>query len=186
MWMCRYEEQLEKFCKLMDFVIDSAPPELRQDFHTSMVDRMKDRVDKSAFWGNLLRHVMQQGQKNMVWVLSTDLLSMLMIRTIYTQCNVCKFSSTLSKKIKLWFAGNSLTSSFRRHRKSWTAGLRSKAYFHMFLDTSVHHVKQLCDCFIAIDSLHLIFLYLWTTRLLIECYLLQSEVWRRLLQLMQW
>jgi len=27
---------------------------------------MKDRVDKSAFWGNLLRHVMQQGQKNMV------------------------------------------------------------------------------------------------------------------------
>ena len=101
MWMCRYEEQLEKFCKLMDFVIDSAPPELRQDFHASMVDRMKDRVDKSAFWGNLLRHVMQQGQKNMVWVLSTDLSPMLMIRTIYTQCTVCKFSSTLSKKNKI-------------------------------------------------------------------------------------
>ncbi|OEL15887.1 Pyridine nucleotide-disulfide oxidoreductase domain-containing protein 2 [Dichanthelium oligosanthes] len=62
----RYEEQLEKFCKLMDFVIDSAPPELRQESHTSMVGRMKDRVDKSAFWGHLLRHVMQQGQKNMV------------------------------------------------------------------------------------------------------------------------
>ncbi|CAN6339218.1 unnamed protein product [Urochloa humidicola] len=62
----RYEEQLEKFCKLMDFVIDSAPPELRQEFHASMVDRMKDRVDKSAFWGGLLRHVMKQGQKNMV------------------------------------------------------------------------------------------------------------------------
>lgn len=62
----RYEEQLERFCKLMDFVIDSAPPELRQELHASVVDRMKDRVDKSAFWGSLLRHVMQQGQKNMV------------------------------------------------------------------------------------------------------------------------
>ncbi|CAM0147205.1 unnamed protein product [Urochloa decumbens] len=62
----RYEEQLEKFCKLMDFVIDSAPPEIRQEFHASMVDRMKDRVDKSAFWGGLLRHAIQQGQKNMV------------------------------------------------------------------------------------------------------------------------
>ncbi|KAK3137100.1 hypothetical protein QOZ80_5BG0447960 [Eleusine coracana subsp. coracana] len=62
----RYEEQLEKFCQLMDFVIDSAPPELRQEYHTSMVDRMKDRVDKSAYWGNILRLVMQQGQKNMV------------------------------------------------------------------------------------------------------------------------
>jgi len=50
----------------MDFVIDSAPPELRQELHVSMVDRMKDRVHKSAFWGQLLRHVMQQGQRNMV------------------------------------------------------------------------------------------------------------------------
>uniref|UniRef100_A0A804PEY9 Pyridine nucleotide-disulfide oxidoreductase domain-containing protein 2 n=1 Tax=Zea mays TaxID=4577 RepID=A0A804PEY9_MAIZE len=62
----RYEEKLENFCKLMDFVIDSAPPELRQEAHFSMVDRMKHRVEKSAFWGHLLRHVMQQGQKNMV------------------------------------------------------------------------------------------------------------------------
>jgi hypothetical protein len=50
----------------MDFVIDSAPPELRQEYLASMVDRMKDRVDKSAYWGNLLRHVLQLGQKNMV------------------------------------------------------------------------------------------------------------------------
>ncbi|PWZ57626.1 Pyridine nucleotide-disulfide oxidoreductase domain-containing protein 2 [Zea mays] len=62
----RYEEKLENFCKLMDFVIDSTPPELRQEAHFSMVDRMKHRVEKSAFWGHLLRHVMQQGQKNMV------------------------------------------------------------------------------------------------------------------------
>ncbi|XP_066324979.1 uncharacterized protein [Miscanthus floridulus] len=62
----RYEEKLEQFCKLMDFVIDSAPPELRQEVHFSMVDRMKHRVEKSAFWGHLFRHVMQQGQANMV------------------------------------------------------------------------------------------------------------------------
>ncbi|KAJ1254994.1 hypothetical protein BS78_K301800 [Paspalum vaginatum] len=61
-----YELKLERFCKLLDFVIDSAPPELRQELHSSMVDRMKDRVDKSAFWAQLLRHVMQQGQSNMV------------------------------------------------------------------------------------------------------------------------
>ncbi|XP_051214725.1 uncharacterized protein [Lolium perenne] len=62
----RYEEQLEKFCKLMDFVIDSPPPELRQLLHASMVDRMKDKVDKSVFWSKLLGIVMQQGQKDMV------------------------------------------------------------------------------------------------------------------------
>ncbi|CAD6247993.1 unnamed protein product [Miscanthus lutarioriparius] len=62
----RYEEKLEQFCKLMDFVIDSAPPELRQEVHFSVVDRMKHRVEKSAFWGHLFRHVMQQGQANMV------------------------------------------------------------------------------------------------------------------------
>jgi hypothetical protein len=38
----------------------------RQEAHFSMVDRMKNRVEKSAFWGHLLWHVMQQGQKNMV------------------------------------------------------------------------------------------------------------------------
>ncbi|XP_037439042.1 pyridine nucleotide-disulfide oxidoreductase domain-containing protein 2-like [Triticum dicoccoides] len=62
----RYEEQLEKFCKLMDFVIDSPPPELRQLYHASMVDRMKDKVDKSVFWSKLLGLVMQQGQQDMV------------------------------------------------------------------------------------------------------------------------
>ncbi|KQJ85677.1 pyridine nucleotide-disulfide oxidoreductase domain-containing protein 2 isoform X2 [Brachypodium distachyon] len=62
----RYEEQLEKYCKLMDFVIDSPPPELRQLYHASMVDRMKDKVDKSVFWSKLVGIVMQQGQKDMV------------------------------------------------------------------------------------------------------------------------
>lgn len=50
----------------MDFVIDSPPPELRQLYHASMVDRMKDKVDKSVFWSKLLGIVMQQGQKDMV------------------------------------------------------------------------------------------------------------------------
>jgi phytoene dehydrogenase-like protein len=62
----RYEEKLEKFCKLMDFVIDSPPPEMRHEYHLSMVDRMKDKVDKSVFWSKLLGIVMQQGQKDMV------------------------------------------------------------------------------------------------------------------------
>uniref|UniRef100_A0A0E0BVK9 Amine oxidase domain-containing protein n=1 Tax=Oryza glumipatula TaxID=40148 RepID=A0A0E0BVK9_9ORYZ len=62
----RYEEKLEKFCKLMDFVIDLPPPEMRHEYHLSMVDRMKDKVDKSVFWSKLLGIVMQQGQKDMV------------------------------------------------------------------------------------------------------------------------
>uniref|UniRef100_A0A0D9Y1Q7 Amine oxidase domain-containing protein n=1 Tax=Leersia perrieri TaxID=77586 RepID=A0A0D9Y1Q7_9ORYZ len=62
----RYEEKLEGFCKFMDFVIDSAPPELRHEYHLSMVDRMKDKVDKSVFWSKMFGVVMQQGQKDMV------------------------------------------------------------------------------------------------------------------------
>ena len=34
---CRYEEKLENFCKLMDFVIDSSAPELRHQVHFSIV-----------------------------------------------------------------------------------------------------------------------------------------------------
>ncbi|KAG8049356.1 hypothetical protein GUJ93_ZPchr0009g1471 [Zizania palustris] len=62
----RYEEKLEKFCKLMDFVIDSPPPEMRHEYNASMVDRIKNKVDNSVFWSKLLGIVMQQGQKDMV------------------------------------------------------------------------------------------------------------------------
>ncbi|KAL5206630.1 hypothetical protein ABZP36_034839 [Zizania latifolia] len=62
----RYEEKLEKFCKLMDFVIDSPPPEMRHEYNASMVDRFKNKVDNSVFWSKLLGIVMQQGQKDMV------------------------------------------------------------------------------------------------------------------------
>lgn len=61
----RYEMQLEKFCKFMDFIIDSPPPELVHDL-PSLADKMKDTFHKSAFWSRCLQHVVTLGQKDMV------------------------------------------------------------------------------------------------------------------------
>ncbi|KAK3224114.1 hypothetical protein Dsin_011139 [Dipteronia sinensis] len=61
----RYESQLHKFCKLMDFLLDSHPPEtLHGD--SSSKDQMKDRLQKSVFWARCLRHMVSLGQKDMV------------------------------------------------------------------------------------------------------------------------
>ncbi|EXC35486.1 hypothetical protein L484_026793 [Morus notabilis] len=45
----RYENQLENFCKFMDPLIDSPPPESLQ-YISSFSDRFKDRIHKSVFW----------------------------------------------------------------------------------------------------------------------------------------
>ncbi|KAJ3674449.1 hypothetical protein LUZ60_005065 [Juncus effusus] len=62
----RYEMQLEKFCKFMDFIIDSAPPEIMHENSKSLVDKMKEKIHKAAFWSRCLQHVSQLGQKDMV------------------------------------------------------------------------------------------------------------------------
>ncbi|CAK7339569.1 unnamed protein product [Dovyalis caffra] len=61
----RYEKQLENFCKLMDPLLDSPPPETAQNV-ASFNDRLKDRIQKSAFWARFLRQALSLGQKNLV------------------------------------------------------------------------------------------------------------------------
>ncbi|KAI9165669.1 hypothetical protein LWI28_018301 [Acer negundo] len=61
----RYESQLHKFCKLMDFLLNSHPPEtLHGD--SSFKDQMKDRLQKSVFWVRCMRLIVSLGQKDMV------------------------------------------------------------------------------------------------------------------------
>ncbi|KAK4262173.1 hypothetical protein QN277_027759 [Acacia crassicarpa] len=61
----RYEKQLESFCKFMDLVLDSAPPESLQ-YKSSFNEQMKNKIQNSVFWANLLRQAASLGQKDMV------------------------------------------------------------------------------------------------------------------------
>ncbi|GMY11527.1 pyridine nucleotide-disulfide oxidoreductase domain-containing protein 2-like [Fagus crenata] len=61
----RYEHQLENFCKFLDPLLDSAPPESLQGV-TSFKDRFKNKTHKSAFWARFLRQAITLGQKDMV------------------------------------------------------------------------------------------------------------------------
>ncbi|KAI3978811.1 hypothetical protein MKX01_015986 [Papaver californicum] len=46
----RYENQLLKFCKFLDFLLDSPTAESLHSDHSSFAERMKDKLQKSAFW----------------------------------------------------------------------------------------------------------------------------------------
>ncbi|KAL6346285.1 hypothetical protein AAG906_033081 [Vitis piasezkii] len=61
----RYENQLENFCKLMDPLLDSPPPETMQGL-SSFNDRIKNNVRKSVFWAHCLRSALSLGQKDLV------------------------------------------------------------------------------------------------------------------------
>ncbi|GKU99165.1 hypothetical protein SLEP1_g12049 [Rubroshorea leprosula] len=61
----RYESQLYKFCKLMDFLLDSPTPETLHG-NSSFTDWLRDRLHKSVFWGRCARHIFSLGQKDMV------------------------------------------------------------------------------------------------------------------------
>ncbi|KAM4118154.1 hypothetical protein ACB094_02G179200 [Castanea mollissima] len=61
----RYENQLENFCKFMDPLLDSAPPESLQGV-SSFKDRFKNGIQKSSFWAHCLRQAITLGQKDMV------------------------------------------------------------------------------------------------------------------------
>ncbi|XP_040999626.1 pyridine nucleotide-disulfide oxidoreductase domain-containing protein 2-like isoform X1 [Juglans microcarpa x Juglans regia] len=61
----RYETQLQKFSKFMDFLLDSQTPEtLQRD--SSLNDWLRDKLHKSVFWTHCLKHVLSLGQKDMV------------------------------------------------------------------------------------------------------------------------
>lgn len=63
----RYESQLNKFCKFMDFLVDSRTPEtLYGPGYSSLNDWLKDKLEKSVFWSRCLRHALLLGQKDMV------------------------------------------------------------------------------------------------------------------------
>uniref|UniRef100_A0A6N2L9K3 Pyridine nucleotide-disulfide oxidoreductase domain-containing protein 2 n=2 Tax=Salix viminalis TaxID=40686 RepID=A0A6N2L9K3_SALVM len=61
----RYEKQLENFCKLMDPLLDSPPPETTQN-GASFNDRLKDKFRKSVFWASFMRQALSLGQKDLV------------------------------------------------------------------------------------------------------------------------
>lgn len=71
----RYESQLHKFCKFMDFLLDSHTPEtLHGD--SSLIDQLRDKLNKSVFWTRCLQHALSLGQKDMV-----DLMDLLLSPT---------------------------------------------------------------------------------------------------------
>ncbi|RDX64518.1 Pyridine nucleotide-disulfide oxidoreductase domain-containing protein 2, partial [Mucuna pruriens] len=61
----RYERQLESFCKFMDLVLDSPPPESVQH-KSSINEKLKNKIHNSVFWASCLRQVSSLGQKDMV------------------------------------------------------------------------------------------------------------------------
>ncbi|XP_057955635.1 uncharacterized protein LOC131149249 isoform X2 [Malania oleifera] len=61
----RYENQLENFCKFMDSLLDSPPPEILQDIY-SFSDRLMNKLQRSAYWAHCLRQAFSLGQKDMV------------------------------------------------------------------------------------------------------------------------
>ncbi|CAL5197593.1 unnamed protein product [Lathyrus oleraceus] len=61
----KYESQLEKFCKFMDLVLDSSPPESLQH-KSSLNEQLKNKLQNSVFWATCLRHAASTGQKDMV------------------------------------------------------------------------------------------------------------------------
>ncbi|KAM3709533.1 hypothetical protein ACJW31_02G179000 [Castanea mollissima] len=68
----RYESQLHKFCKFMDFLLESHTPEtLHGDSY--LVDWLRDKLHKSVFWTRCLQHALSLGQKDMSDVVKATL-----------------------------------------------------------------------------------------------------------------
>lgn len=63
--LCRYESQLENFCKFMDPLLDSSPPEKLHEA-ASFNYRVKDNLQKSVFWAHLLQRAVAMGQKELL------------------------------------------------------------------------------------------------------------------------
>ncbi|KAK9054232.1 hypothetical protein SSX86_025310 [Deinandra increscens subsp. villosa] len=61
----RYESQLEQFCKFMDPLIDSSPPEAHQGV-SSFNSRLKHKLQKSEFWAHCLHQSVSMGQQGLV------------------------------------------------------------------------------------------------------------------------
>ncbi|KAK7308536.1 hypothetical protein VNO77_42149 [Canavalia gladiata] len=84
----RYEAQLQKFCKFMNFLLDSLTPETLHG-SASTVDWLRYKLQKSKFWTQCLRQMLYLGQKDMV-----DFMELLL--------------SPTSKVLDKWFESNLL------------------------------------------------------------------------------
>ncbi|XP_057434899.1 uncharacterized protein LOC130727704 isoform X1 [Lotus japonicus] len=84
----RYESKLESFCKFMDLVLDSPPPESLQH-KSSLNEQLKNKIQNSVFWARCLRQASSLGQKDMV-----DFLDLLL--------------SPVSKVLNNWFEADVL------------------------------------------------------------------------------
>ena len=65
LFIYRYENQLENFCKFMDPLIDSSPPETHQGV-SSFNARLKHKLQKSEFWAHCLHQSVTMGQQGLV------------------------------------------------------------------------------------------------------------------------
>lgn len=63
--ICRYESQLESFCKFLDPILDSPTPE-NIEGASSFGDKMKNKLYRSSFWSGCLHRAVSLGQKDMV------------------------------------------------------------------------------------------------------------------------
>ncbi|CAH9088627.1 unnamed protein product [Cuscuta epithymum] len=61
----RYENQLDKFCKFLDPILDSSTPETLQG-NSSFNDRLHNKIERSAFWSRCLRRALTLGQNDMM------------------------------------------------------------------------------------------------------------------------
>ncbi|XP_073311414.1 uncharacterized protein [Primulina huaijiensis] len=61
----RYENQLEKFCRFMDPLLDSSPPENLPEI-SSFNARMENKLEKSVFWAHCLRRALAMGQRELL------------------------------------------------------------------------------------------------------------------------
>ncbi|XAR73866.1 hypothetical protein NMG60_11007980 [Bertholletia excelsa] len=61
----RYENQLEKFCELMDMLLDSSTPETMKGA-SSFSAQLKSNLHNSTFWARCLQQAISLGQKEMV------------------------------------------------------------------------------------------------------------------------
>lgn len=61
----RYENQLDKFCKFLDPLLDSSPPETLQG-NSSFNARLHNKLEKSAFWSHCLRSALTLGQNDLL------------------------------------------------------------------------------------------------------------------------
>ncbi|OMO84412.1 hypothetical protein COLO4_22077 [Corchorus olitorius] len=117
----RYENQLYKFYKLMDFLLDSRTPETLR-WGSSFADGLRDKLEKSMFWARCLRHIFALGQKDMV-----DFMDLLL--------------SPTSKVLNKWFESDVLKAALAADA---TIGSMRVSRFYVLLAMGLTRVLNAC------------------------------------------